>query len=119
MQNRLGRQTLSLARPPVILSHAAVGGRQEGEGPLAHCFDCLSDDSFFGEKTWEKAESAMQKTALSKALEDGAELTDDCAAVERLGIGVALTQGEYRNLKITTPEDMAAAEALLAQWDEA
>ena len=69
MQNRLGRQTLSLARPPVILSHAAVGGRQEGEGPLAHCFDCLSDDSFFGEKTWEKAESAMQKTALSKALE--------------------------------------------------
>ena len=69
MQNRLGRQTLSLACPPVILSHAAVGGRQEGEGPLAHCFDCLSDDSFFGEKTWEKAESAMQKTALSKALE--------------------------------------------------
>ena len=57
------------------------------------------------------------KTALQKALEDGAELTDDCAAVERLGIGVSLTQGDYCNLKITTPEDLAVAEALLA-WRE-
>lgn len=69
MQNRLGRQTVALERPAVILSHAAVGGKQEGAGPLADCFDHLCDDSFFGEKTWEKAESAMQKIALSKALE--------------------------------------------------
>lgn len=69
MQNRLGRQTVALERPAVILSHAAVGGKQEGEGPLADCFDHLCNDSFFGEKTWEKAESAMQKIALSKALE--------------------------------------------------
>lgn len=57
------------------------------------------------------------KTALQKALEDEAELTDDCAAVERLGIGVALTEGDYCNLKLTTPEDLAVAEALLA-WRE-
>ena len=57
------------------------------------------------------------KTALQKALEDGAEPTDDCAAVERLGIGVALTEGDYCNLKLTTPEDLAVAEALLA-WRE-
>ena len=57
------------------------------------------------------------KTALQKALEDGAELTYDCAAVERLGIGVALTEGDYCNLKLTTPEDLAVAEALLA-WRE-
>ena len=69
MQNRLGRQTVALQQPSVILSHAAVGGRQEGQGPLAAYFDHLSNDSFFGEKTWEKAESAMQKSALSKALE--------------------------------------------------
>ena len=69
MQKRLGRQTVVLERPGVILSHAAVGGKQEGEGPLAAYFDHLWGDSFFGEKTWEKAESAMQKTALSKALE--------------------------------------------------
>ena len=38
-------------------------------------------------------------------------------AVERLGIGVSLTQGDYCNLKITTPEDLAVAEALFA-WRE-
>ena len=57
------------------------------------------------------------KAALVKALEDGAALTDDCGAVERLGIGVSLTQGDYCNLKITTPEDLAVAEALFA-WRE-
>lgn len=57
------------------------------------------------------------RTALVKALEQGAALTDDCSAVERLGIGVALTQGDYCNLKLTTPEDLAVAEALLA-WRE-
>ena len=55
--------------------------------------------------------------ALTKALEADAALTDDCSAVERLGIGVALTQGDYCNLKLTTPEDVAMAEALLA-WRE-
>lgn len=69
MQTRLGRQTAALERPGVILSSAAVGGRQESEGPLAPYFDHLCTDSFFGEKTWEKAESAMQKLALSKAME--------------------------------------------------
>ena len=72
MHNRLGRQTVALERPSVILSHAAVGGRQEGDGPLSDYFDHLCEDSFFGEKTWEKAESAMQKMALSRALEKAA-----------------------------------------------
>lgn len=71
MQTRLGRQTVALEKPAVILSHAAVGGKQEGEGPLAPYFDQLCEDSFFGEKTWEKAESAMQKMALSRAMEKG------------------------------------------------
>ena len=63
-------------------------------------------------------EASLIKTALIKALEDKVELTDDCAAVERLGIGVALTQGSYTNLKITTPEDLAMGEALLDWRDE-
>ena len=77
MQKRLGRQTVALETPPVILSHAAVGGRQEGEGPLAEYFDHLGDDSFFGEKSWERAESVMQKIALSKALEKGGLTPED------------------------------------------
>lgn len=77
MQERLGRQTVALERPAVILAHAAVGGKQEGEGPLAAYFDRLSSDSFFGEKTWEKAESAMQKLALGLALEKASLAPED------------------------------------------
>lgn len=71
MQKRLGRQTVALDTPVFILSHAAVGGKMESEGPLGAYFDHLCQDSFFGEKTWEKAESTMQKIALSRALEKG------------------------------------------------
>ena len=40
--------------------------------------------------------------------------TDDAALVERLGLKVHVVQGDYRNIKITTPEDMQLAEAFLA-----
>lgn len=62
-------------------------------------------------------ELSLIKGALVKALRDGAELTDDCSAVERIGMSVNLTEGSYRNMKITTPEDMIVGEALL-NWRE-
>ena len=65
----LGRQTVALAHPPSVLSFACIGGKFEAQGPLAKGFDALCKDSFFGEKTWEKAESTMQAQALGKALE--------------------------------------------------
>ena len=74
-------RTIALKRPAYILSHAAVGGRQEGRGPLAPWFDRLCDDSFFGEKTWEKAESAMQKAALTLALEKAGLQPEDLSLV--------------------------------------
>jgi len=72
---RLGAQTVRLASAPAILSFAGVGGRMEGEGPLAALFDELSDDHFWGQKTWEQGESVMQRRALSRALEK-ANLTE-------------------------------------------
>lgn len=51
--------------------------------------------------------------ALEKAMADGIGLTDDCGAVERLGMKVCLIDGSYENIKLTTPEDMALAEAIL------
>lgn len=65
---RLGGQTVALQTPPSVLSFSNIGGKFEGEGPLASYFDELNEDSFFGEKTWEKAESAMQKKVLQRAL---------------------------------------------------
>lgn len=77
----------------------------------------LNRAELFAVQTPQVFQADLIRTALTKALEEGAEITDDCSAVERLGIGVALTQGDYRNLKITTPEDLAMAEALL-EWED-
>ena len=65
---KLGRQTVALQAPPSVIGSAAVVGKKEGEGPLAATFDHISQDDSFGERSWEKAESAMQKLALAAAL---------------------------------------------------
>lgn len=64
-------------------------------------------------------EVSLLKAALQAALEEGAVLTDDCSAVERLGKVVYLIEGEETNLKITTPTDLILAEALLAAEEDA
>ena len=45
-------------------------------------------------------------------------VTDDCSAVERLGKEIYLTDGSYENIKITTPEDIDLAEAILRRREE-
>ena len=55
----------------------------------------------------------MLKGALLKAYQDGAEVTDDCSAVERLGMKVKIVEGDERNIKVTTPMDLKIAEFLL------
>jgi 2-C-methyl-D-erythritol 4-phosphate cytidylyltransferase len=67
----------------------------------------------FAVQTPQVFEASLIRAALQKALDDGAELTDDCAAVERLGMKVVLTPGHERNIKLTTPQDMLLAQALL------
>ena len=56
---------------------------------------------------------AMLKGALKKAKEDNAEVTDDCSAVERLGMSIKIVEGDERNIKVTTPMDLAIAKLLL------
>lgn len=52
------------------------------------------------------------------ALEHGLDFTDDCQLVEAIGGKVAMTVGDYSNIKITTPEDIAIAEVLLKKSEE-
>ena len=47
------------------------------------------------------------------ALEHGLDFTDDCQLAEAVGIKVYMTSGDYKNIKITTPEDIRIAEALM------
>lgn len=53
--------------------------------------------------------------ALEKAEQEGIALTDDCSAVEHIGMRVRLVEGEERNLKVTTPLDLKIAELLLEE----
>ena len=62
MTQRCG-DTLLFRTPPVIAAQAAVGGKKEGEGPLAAAFDELSSDNRFGQSSWEAAEKYLQLRA--------------------------------------------------------
>lgn len=68
MATRVGRYTIRMDQPPAVMGYASVVGKKEGEGPFADEFDQIEEDTTFGEKTWEKAESRMQNDALNKAL---------------------------------------------------
>ena len=54
----------------------------------------------------------LLKGALRKAKLDNAEITDDCSAVERMGMSVKIVEGDERNIKITTPMDLQLAQLL-------
>ena len=58
-------------------------------------------------------EASLLRAALQAARDAGGAVTDDCAAVERLGKEVHLAEGDYENIKITTPEDLLLAVEIL------
>ena len=57
----------------------------------------------------------LLRGALAKAEADGASVTDDCSAVERLGMSIKIVEGDERNIKITTPLDLKIAELFLEE----
>jgi len=57
----------------------------------------------------------LLRGALKKAEADGAAITDDCSAVERLGMSVKMVEGDECNIKVTTPIDLKIAELLLEE----
>jgi 2-C-methyl-D-erythritol 4-phosphate cytidylyltransferase len=73
----------------------------------------LKRDALRAVQTPQVFDADLLKASLHAAFEAGAELTDDCSAVERMGKVVFLIDGEEENLKITTPVDMLFAEAVL------
>ncbi len=67
MAKRVGR-TVFLEKEICIYGFASAVGPKESEGPLAELFDVRSEDEFFGEQSFEKAESKLQQTAVKTAL---------------------------------------------------
>lgn len=76
--------------------------------------DTPDRSSLYAVQTPQVFEADLIRAALFKAVDENLPITDDCSAVELLGMKVTLTQGSDENIKITTPADLVLAEALLA-----
>ena len=75
-------------------------------------------ETLFAVQTPQVFDADLLRGALQNAAEQGLQLTDDCSAVEALGMPVQLTEGSEENIKITTPLDLELAEAIVARRDK-
>ena len=73
----VGKQSIEFGTPVRIRCSASVVGKKEGQGPLGHLFDKICTDDTFGTKSWEAAESALQKTTVELCLEKSATKIED------------------------------------------
>lgn len=64
-------------------------------------------------QTPQAADKNLLLAALKDALDHGVTVTDECAALERLGARPVITEGSFENIKITTPVDLQFARAVL------
>lgn len=99
---KLGNQTIKFDKPPTILETASIVGPKEAQGPLAKYFDTLLEDEFWGEKTWEKAESKIIKQAVNLVITKSglpADSIDYCFAGDLLNQCISSSFG-LRELNI-------------------
>ena len=106
---RLGQKTYAVA-PAVRVKNTIKVANENG---LVR--STPDRNTLFAVQTPQVFQADILKAALQSALNDGANITDDCSAVERLGKEVYLTEGDPENIKITTPIDLVFAEAILRQ----
>jgi 2-C-methyl-D-erythritol 4-phosphate cytidylyltransferase len=74
--------------------------------------DTLDRSKLWAVQTPQAFRTTLVLEAHQRARQDGIKATDDATLIEQLGFKVKLIRGSYRNLKITTPEDLIIAEAL-------
>lgn len=65
---KIGKQTIKFEKPPTILETASIVGPKEADGPLSKYFDKCLDDEFWGENSWEKAESKIIKETVNMVI---------------------------------------------------
>lgn len=89
MEVQAGKGTLILKKQIYVIGRGNCVGKKEGEGPLGGEFDRVESDEYFGEDSFEKAETKLQQTALKNALmRCGLEMQD----LDVLGAGDLLNQ---------------------------
>ena len=88
------KDTIKVCNPGLVVSTPDRSALRAVQTPQVFDFDLL-------------------RGALKKALEEDAPITDDCSAVELLGMSVKTVEGDERNLKVTTPLDLRLADLLM------
>ena len=73
--------------------------------------------SLFAVQTPQVFDYDLLRGALAKAEQEGMQVTDDCSAVEQMGMKVKIVEGDERNLKVTTPMDLKIAQMLLEEME--
>ncbi len=76
--------------------------------------ETIPRDGIWRAQTPQAFRRSLLLDALERARAGGAHLTDEASAVERIGRPVAIVEGHETNIKITTPDDLRLAEAILA-----
>jgi 2-C-methyl-D-erythritol 4-phosphate cytidylyltransferase len=91
--------------------------------PVKDTIKLTADDRLVGEtlqrdKLWAaQTPQIFSFDMIARAYENlVAEVTDDATAVERLGHKVQLYMGDYKNIKVTTTEDLALARIIAGEW---
>ena len=108
IRDTVARAALTGAAAPAIPLTDTVKRTEDGL-----VVETVDRSSLWAVQTPQVFEAGLIRGATQKAIEDGELLTDDCGAVERLGMKVTLTSGSRENIKITTPLDLILGEAIL------
>ena len=90
-------------RPPSVEAWAAVGGKKEGEGPLAAGFDLLFEDNRLGQPTWEKAESELQRQCMEQLLRRAGLAPDALSLVFGGDLQCQCTASHYAMRQLDVP----------------
>lgn len=108
------RCLVALDDAEAVLCAVEIGDTiKEADGGLV--VRTLDRERLRGAQTPQAFRTATYRRAHEAAASDRVEATDDAALVERLGVEVALVDGDPRNLKVTTPTDLVVAEALIGE----
>ena len=78
---KIGKQTIEFDTPPTITECSSIVGPKEANGPLAKYFDKTLEDEFWGEKTWEKAESKIIKENVNLVISKAGIATNEIDCV--------------------------------------
>ena len=98
---------LNAAAPAVAITSTV---KRAEEGTIS---ETVCRDGLFEIQTPQVFRAEVIKAALTNAVKKSLEITDDCMAVELIGVPVHIVEGSRRNIKITDRDDIKIAEAFL------